>query len=131
VGRVGAILNLFCVTPRVGQNRVYTPYMTVYLVISRPNEPYIHRLYTVLANPSHTLFPVQMAGYLEGGGGEGVTTGYLYQTLTKPNDEKAKCMRCYLAFVGLARTVYKRCIYGTSGLEFTKYTVIYGVYIRF
>jgi hypothetical protein len=30
---------------RDGQNRIYTPYMTVYLVISLPGEPYIHRIY--------------------------------------------------------------------------------------
>jgi hypothetical protein len=38
---------------RVGQNRIYTPYMTVYLVISLPKTPYIHRIYMVLANPMH------------------------------------------------------------------------------
>jgi len=38
---------------RVGQNRVYTPYMTVYLVISLPKIPYINGIYMVLANPSH------------------------------------------------------------------------------
>ena len=31
---------------RVGQNRIYTPYMTVYLVISLPKILYIHRIYT-------------------------------------------------------------------------------------
>ena len=36
---------------RVGQNRIYTPYMTVYLVISLPKIPYTHRIYMVLANP--------------------------------------------------------------------------------
>jgi hypothetical protein len=36
---------------RVGQNRIYTPYMTVYLVILLPKIPYIHRIYMVLANP--------------------------------------------------------------------------------
>ena len=30
---------------RVGQIRTYTPYMTVYLVISMPKAPYIHRTY--------------------------------------------------------------------------------------
>jgi len=35
---------------RVVQNRIYTPYMTVYLVISLPKIPYIHRIYMVLAN---------------------------------------------------------------------------------
>jgi hypothetical protein len=38
---------------RVGQNRIYTPYMTVYLVIFLPKIPYIHRMYMVLANPIH------------------------------------------------------------------------------
>jgi len=37
----------------VGQNRIYTPYMTVYLVISLPKMPYMHRIYMVLANPTH------------------------------------------------------------------------------
>jgi hypothetical protein len=34
-------------------------------------------------------------------------------------------------YLGLARTIYIRCIYGNFGRENTKYTVIYGVYIRF
>ena len=38
---------------RVGQNRIYTPYMTVYLVISLSKIPYIHRIYMVLANPTY------------------------------------------------------------------------------
>jgi len=33
--------------------------------------------------------------------------------------------------LGLAKTIYIRCIYGIFGREITKYTVIYGVYIRF
>jgi hypothetical protein len=37
----------------------------------------------------------------------------------------------YTIYVGLARTIYVRCIYGIFGREITKYTVIYGVYIRF
>jgi len=35
---------------RVGQNRIYAPYMTVYEVVSLPKIPYIHRVYMVLAN---------------------------------------------------------------------------------
>ena len=30
---------------RVGQNRIYTPYMTVYMVNSLPKRPYTHRIY--------------------------------------------------------------------------------------
>jgi hypothetical protein len=37
---------------RVGQNRIYTPYMTVYLVISLPKLLYVNRIYIVLANPT-------------------------------------------------------------------------------
>jgi len=33
--------------------------------------------------------------------------------------------------VGLAITIYIRCIYGLFGRNITKYTVIYGVYIQF
>jgi len=40
---------------RVGQNRIYTSYMTVYLVLSLPKIPYINRIYTVLANPMSVL----------------------------------------------------------------------------
>ena len=38
---------------KVGQNRIYTPYMTVYLVISLLKSPYTNRIYMVLANPNH------------------------------------------------------------------------------
>jgi hypothetical protein len=41
-------------THRVDQNRIYTPYMTVFLVISLPKIPYVHRIYMVLANPKHS-----------------------------------------------------------------------------
>ena len=35
----------------------------------------------------------------------------------------------YMPYVGLARTIYIRFIYGISGREITKYMVIYGVFI--
>jgi hypothetical protein len=38
---------------------MYTPYMTVYLVTSLPKTPYIHRMYRVLANPTHLRIPSQ------------------------------------------------------------------------
>jgi len=37
--------NSSCRVFRVGQNCTFTPYMTVYLVISLPKIPYIHRIY--------------------------------------------------------------------------------------
>ena len=42
-------------------------------------------------------------------------------------------IRTYTVYVhvGLARTIYIWCVYGFFGREITRYTVIYGVYIRF
>ena len=34
---------------RVGQNCMYTPYMTVYMVVSLPKKTYVHRIYMVLS----------------------------------------------------------------------------------
>jgi hypothetical protein len=38
---------------RVVQNRLYTPYVTVYSVISLPKIPYSLRIHMVLANPTY------------------------------------------------------------------------------
>ena len=35
------------------------------------------------------------------------------------------------SFLGLARTIYIRCVYGIFGREIIKYTVMYGAYTRF
>jgi hypothetical protein len=40
---------------RLGQNRIYTPCMTVYLVISLLKTPYIHCIYKVRANPTYVV----------------------------------------------------------------------------
>ena len=50
---------------RVGQNRVYAPFMTVYLVISLPKMPYIHRICMVLANLTYTVHSVHTISGLE------------------------------------------------------------------
>jgi len=39
---------------RVGQNRTYTPYTVVYLVVSLQKKTYVHQIYMVLTNPEHT-----------------------------------------------------------------------------
>jgi hypothetical protein len=44
---------------RVGQYRIYAPYMPVYLVISLPKIPYIHRICMVLANPNGMRWPLR------------------------------------------------------------------------
>jgi len=41
------------------------------------------------------------------------------------------CHVRYLLYTGLARTTYLRCTYGIFGRGITKYTVTYGVYMRF
>ena len=38
---------------RVGQNRIFRYIYTVYLVISKPEIPYVHRIYMVRANSTH------------------------------------------------------------------------------
>jgi hypothetical protein len=40
-------------------------------------------------------------------------------------------MRVCLCSVGLARTIYIRCIYGVFGWKITKYTVMYGMHISY
>ena len=72
---------LVCVTPqnctiicRVGQNRIYTPYMTVFLVISLPKIPYIHRINMVLANPNYYMALAHRQTGNEQDGNAGCTT---------------------------------------------------------
>jgi len=54
-GRAGGLDGSVGHIDRVGQNRIYTPYMTVYLVVSLPELAYIHRIYMVLANPTYKV----------------------------------------------------------------------------
>jgi len=54
--KVCIVSALVCYICRANQNRVYTPYMTVYLVISLPKIPWIHRIYMVLANPIYLCY---------------------------------------------------------------------------
>jgi hypothetical protein len=49
--------HLWSHTCRVGQDRIYTPYMTVYLVISLPKMPQIYRMHLALAYPTN-LWPL-------------------------------------------------------------------------
>jgi len=51
---------------KVGQNRIYTPYMTEYLVISQPKIPYKHRIYMVLANPTYRYVVLANPAYDSG-----------------------------------------------------------------
>ena len=51
-------------TCRVSQNRIYTPYMTVYLVISLPKIPYMHRIYMYLWPFLEVCVPSVVHNYL-------------------------------------------------------------------
>ena len=53
---VAAALHVVSNLSLVGQNRIFTPCMTVYMVISLPKIPYIHCTCMVLANPRHKSF---------------------------------------------------------------------------
>jgi predicted naringenin-chalcone synthase len=43
-----AYIILICCVTSFGQNRIYTPYMAVCMVISLPKIPYIHRMYLLM-----------------------------------------------------------------------------------
>jgi hypothetical protein len=98
---------------RVGPNRVYTPYMTVYLVISLPKISYIYRIHTVLANLIYT-----------------VCIQYFWQGNH----------HIYGVYIRFWPTLYIRFVYSIFGREITIYTVyiygsgqpcIYGLYTVF
>jgi len=102
---------------RVGQNRIYTPYMTVYLVISLPKIPYIHRIYMVLANPTHYRF----------------CSSHVWMRPFSSMWRVGQIHKYHIIcpYVGLARTIY---IYGVHTVFLAwkssnircKYTYIYG-----
>jgi len=111
-------------TRRVGPNRVYTLHMTVYLVISLPKIPYIHRIYIGLARTVyiHRIWP------------------YIWWFSCPKYRVHTLHMTVYLVIflpkipyicMVLARTIYIRRTYGIFGLKITKYTVYVYVYIRF
>lgn len=56
------------------------------------------------------------------------TYTYKHDTHTQAQLHKHTHLHTY---IGLARNIYIRCIYSKSGREMTRYTVIYGVYVRF
>jgi len=118
---------------RVGQNHIYTPFMTVYLMISLPKIPYIHRIYMVLANPTYLVScynaMLEVRTHIAAW-----ALGCFIQTLllclsSLAGKTQARTLQ------GLARTIYMyihRCIcivfgvaiYHTYGRKRCKYTVL-------
>ena len=74
-----------------------------------------------------------LAGYTVSSAGQNYTYTRIYSVCTVFLAGEVPYIRAYTVYiyVGLARTLYIWCIYGVFGRETTKYTVIYGVYIRF
>ena len=111
---------------RVGQNRIYTLYMTVYLVTSLPKIPYIHHIYIyiyiwfwpTLLSCDHCSVQVTLLRSLLGAGHFHVITAVT-----------THC-HCFHFRVG-QNDIYTVYIHGVFGREITKYTLMYGVYIRF
>jgi hypothetical protein len=108
---------------RVGQNRIYTPYMTVYLVISLPKISYIHRIYMVLANPTNgviiiclhlsVVFPYQRHSFSSNHSIFISWTDATEEGKSKGDEAAAPRSECVrqgflnnVVFLGLARTVH-------------------------
>ena len=49
-------VRVFVCMCRFGQNHIYTPYMTIYLVVSLSKVPYINRIYIIMANPMYVCW---------------------------------------------------------------------------
>jgi hypothetical protein len=83
----------FSLLCRVGQTRIYSPYMTVCSVISLPKTLYIHRIYMVLANPTPVLLLQTHCLWLRGPLllrlRMGVWQGYVLKN-------KSGCLRCMM-----------------------------------
>ena len=125
--------------------------MTVYLMISLPKIPYIHRIFMVQANPKNLALPSTSQRLLSqfevasvGPSFAGTTSAvacvvrarekrrphgtWAHKSLLRASPKQG---RPHGTWIGLARAIYIRCMYGIFGRKITKYTAIYGVYIQF
>jgi hypothetical protein len=96
---------------RVGQNRIYTPYMTVCMVISLPKILYIHRIYRVGQNRIYTPYMTRVGQnpiYM-------VHIRYIWQG----NHQIYGHIRC--VYTVLANPIYDR-MYGDFPAKNTVYT---------
>jgi hypothetical protein len=120
-------------------------------MISLPKIPYIHRIFMVQANPKNLALPSTSQRLLSqfevasvGPSFAGTTSAvacvvrarekrrphgtWAHKSLLRASPKQG---RPHGTWIGLARAIYIRCMYGIFGRKITKYTVIYGVHIRF
>ena len=93
-----------CLLCRVGQNRIYTPYMTVCLMISLPKIPCIHRIYMVLANPMYTVYrclclDIKLRNYLMYNGYMDTPKSYLVYTVYPPRISHDRRVSLYPVYI--------------------------------
>jgi len=123
-----------CYICRVGQTRMHTLCMTIYLVTSLPKVLYIHRMYicrvggTIYIQFVYGSFSREITKYtvIYSVDIQFWPTLYIYNSGQLHNHVQHLQQWTWL---GLAITIYIRCIYGIFGREIIEYTVIYGVYI--
>jgi len=92
--------------------------MTVYELKSLPKLTYIHRIYMVLANLN--CLWVQKVNQATFGRKTPKITLSLSQQIYGEGNTSSKCVDLGSKSVGLARTLFIRCIYGIFNREFTR-----------
>jgi hypothetical protein len=113
---------------------MHTLCMTIYLVTSLPKVLYIHRMYicrvggTIYIQFVYGSFSREITKYtvIYSVDIQFWPTLYIYNSGQLHNHVQHLQQWTWL---GLAITIYIRCIYGIFGREIIEYTVIYGVYI--
>jgi len=99
---------------RVGQNRIYTPYMTVYTVISLPKTTYLHRIYIIYGSGQPYRWCLWNDGYPAHGGQRSFHSIIIHRIGQNHT------------FIGR----YIQCTYGVFSREITIHTGIYGADIQ-
>jgi len=120
-----------CVHVCIGLARtIYTVYIRYFWQVNHQIYRHTQSICTSLANPMH----VSGQPYVRGDQQSFVTCRGLAKIIHSHWATHAlvgPSLNVRYVCVGLARTIYIRCVYGIFGREITIYTVIYGVYIRF
>jgi hypothetical protein len=117
---------------RVGQHLIYTVYIRCFWQGTHQIYGHIRRIPMYGSGQPYmqTLHPGYISTHPNGLAGRTRTVAIV--TIRVGLARSIQYMNiCVHSCIGLARTIYIRCIYGIFNREITKYTVIYGAYIRF